>query len=319
MTRVLITPRSLTSDPGEVRNAFAAAGIDVVLSPAGRQPSEDELVRLVAGCDGWIAGVEPITARVFAAADRLRAISRNGTGTDAIDHDAAARHGVRIMTAAGANAHAVAELTVALMLMGLRHLPESAAAMKEGKWLRREGRELGGATVGLIGCGAVGRKVARIVGGFGAAVLAHDVAADPSFVAGPRFAWRDRDALIAESDVVSLHCPPEPSGVPVLDAARLARIRMGAGLVNTARAGLVDETALLAALDSGALGWYATDVFDPEPPGLTALVAHPRVIAVPHIGAYTAEGGKEAVRVAIRNLLAALTPAGDAALGAKVA
>ena len=317
MSRILVTPRSLTASPGDGLAELEAAGFELILSPPGRQPSEDELMRLVPGCTGWLAGVESITAGVLAAADKLRVISRNGTGIDSIDLVAAKRRGVRVMTSAGANAKSVAELAVAFMLMGLRHLPESTAAMKDGKWHRREGHELAGAIVGLIGCGPVGRAVARIVGGFGATVLAHDVAPDPTFRPAGDFAWRDLDALVAESSIVSLHCPAEPGGAPLLDATRLARLPRGAGIVNTARASLVDERSLLAALDDGRVGWYATDVFDVEPPGLTPLIAHPRVIAAPHIGAFTAEGGREAVRVAVANLIGFLAeskiPAGAGA------
>ena len=308
MTRILVTPRSLTAAPGESLAALTAAGFELVFAPAGRQPSEDELVALVPGCQGWLAGVEPISARVLDAATELRVISRNGTGIDSIDLAAAAAHGVRVMTAGGANARAVAELTLALMLAGLRNLAESAQGMKDGKWLRREGRELSAATVGLVGCGAIGRRVAGMLSGFGTAIRAYDVKPDPSFRPDGDFAWTDLDTLAAESTIVSFHCPAEPGAPPLFDAARLARLPRGAGIVNTARASLIDEAALLAALESGAVGWYATDVFAVEPPGLTPLVAHPRVVAVPHIGAYTAEGGREAIRVAVDNLLAVLGP-----------
>jgi len=306
MNRILVTPRSLTASPGDCLGELEAAGFELVFSPPGRRPSEDELIRLVPGCTGWLAGVEPITARVLAVADRLVVISRNGTGVDAIDLAAAKRRGVRVMTSAGANARSVGELAVCFMLMGLRHIPACTAAMKSGAWHRREGNELAGATVGLIVCGAVGQAVARIAGGFGAKVIAYDVAPDPAFRPSGHFAWRSQDDLLAESSIVSLHCPAQPSGKPLLDEARLGRLPVGAGIVNTARASLVDERALLAALDDGRVGWYATDVFDREPPGLTPLIAHPRVIAAPHIGGFTAEGGREAVKVAVANLLACL-------------
>lgn len=306
MTRILVTPRSLTSRPGDGLAALEAAGFELVFSPAGRQPSEDELVALVPGIDGWLAGVEPITARVLAAATDLKVISRNGTGIDSIDLAAAESRGVTVLTAAGANARAVAELTIALMLAGLRNLPESLAGMKAGQWVRREGRELAAATLGLVGCGAIGRRVARIAGAFGARIRAYDVRPDPAFQPADDFAFVDLDALVAESTVVSFHTPADPAAPPLFDAARLGRLPRGAGIVNTARASLVDDAALLAALDDGQVGWYATDVFATEPPGLTPLVAHPRVIASPHVGAFTAESGREAVRVAVDNLIAAL-------------
>lgn len=304
--RILVTPRSLTARPGDKLAALEAAGFELVFSPAGRQPSEAELVALVPGICGWLAGVEPITSRVLDAASDLQVISRNGTGIDSIDLAAAESRGITVMTAAGSNARAVAELTIALMLAGLRNLPESLAGMKDGEWTRREGRELAAATLGLVGCGAIGRRVARIAGAFGARIRAHDVRPDPGFHPADDFAYVDLDALVAESTVVSFHTPADPDAPPLFDADRLGRLPRGAGIVNTARASLVDETALLAAIEDGQVGWYATDVFDREPPGLTPLVAHPRVIVTPHVGAFTVESGREAVRVAVDNLIAAL-------------
>jgi D-3-phosphoglycerate dehydrogenase len=305
MIRILVTPRSLTDGRGTALRPLEAAGFDLVYGPAGRQPSEDELLSLVPGCAGWLAGVERINARVFDAADRLAVISRNGTGIDAIDLDAAQRRGVAVLTAAGANAAAVAELTLGLILAGLRDIPASASALKSGRWQRREGRELRGATVGIVGCGAVGRKVARAVTALGAYALGYDVRRDDTF-SFDRFSWVDLDRLCAASDVVTLHCPPQPDDAPLLDPRCIALMPAGAGVINTARASLVDDTAMLAALNDGRVGWYATDVFAVEPPQPSELLSHDRVIATPHIGAFTREGGREAVRMAVENLIGAL-------------
>lgn len=318
MTRILITPRSLTASPGKALQPLEAAGFELAYSPAGRQPSEAELVDLVPGCTGWLAGVEPIGPRVFDVADRLKVISRNGSGTDSIDLDAARKRGVKVMTAAGANASAVAELALAFTLIGLRHMPDSMSAIKAGRWHRQEGRELGGATVGVVGCGAVGRRFARAVAALGASVLAYDVVPEQSFRPAAGFAWSDLDALLAQSDVISLHCPALPESAALLDARRLALLPHGAGLVNTARASLVDEEALVAALDDGRVSWYATDVFSTEPPPMSPLLTHKRVIATPHIGGFTVEGGRQAVRIAVENLIAALgSPALQATTGAE--
>ena len=306
MNRILITPRSLTTRPDAALRLLEDAGFDLIFSPAGRQPSEDELRALVPGCEGWLAGVEPITARVLESADRLKVISRNGSGTDSIDLAAAARRGVKVRTAPGANAQAVAELTLAFLLNGLRGIPESAAALKAGAWRRVEGREVSGCTIGLIGCGAVGRAVARIFDCLGATVLAYDIAPSPAVQPSGRFRWAELDEVLAASDVVSLHCPALPAGTCLLGSKQFLRMRRGAGLVNTARGSLVDETALLNALTDGQIAWYATDVFDREPPGQTQLVLHERVLTTPHIGGFTVEGGRRAVRVAVSNLLAEL-------------
>ena len=305
MSRILVTPRSLTSAPSAALSPLKSAGYRLVFGPNNRQPNEEELLGLVPGCAGWLAGVERISARVLNAADALRVISRNGTGIDAIDLNAAERNGIAVMTAAGANAPAVAELAVAMMLCALLHIPASNAALKRGEWQRQEGGELGGATVGIIGCGAIGRRVAVVGAAFGARVLGYDTEPDPAF-APTGFAWTNLDTLVGSADIVTLHCPALPDEAPLLDETRIAAMRPAAGIVNTARASLVDEAALLDALNDNRIGWYATDVFDVEPPGLTALVAHPNVIATPHIGAYTRDSGGRATRVAVDNLLAAL-------------
>jgi phosphoglycerate dehydrogenase-like enzyme len=310
VSRILVTPRSLTAEPGERLAALTRAGFELVCSPAGRQPSEAELIALVPGCVGWLAGVEPIGPRVLEAATDLKVISRNGTGIDSIDLEAAQAHGIKIMTAPGANASAVAELTLAFVICGLRRIPASAAALKKGEWRRERGREIGGSTIGLVGCGAVGRAVAEAMHALGASVLAVDPEPRPELRPLPRFAWTSLADLVSRSDVVSLPCPALPHAAPVLDAVSLAAMKPGAGLVNTARASLVDEDALLHALDSGRIGWYATDVFAVEPPPPSRLFAHERVLATPHIGGFTAEGGERAIRVAVENLLAELaTPA----------
>lgn len=308
MSRILITPRSLTSSPSQELDALADVGFELTYSAPGRQPSEAELIALVPGCVGWLAGVEPITARVLDAADRLQVISRNGVGIDSIDLTAERQRGIKVMTTPGANASAVAELTLALIISGLRHLSQSIAALKAGSWSRTQGSEVGGCTIGLIGCGAVGRAVAEATIALGARVLAYDLKPSRAFQPPARFSWASLDDVLTRSDVISLHCPPLPGAAPLLDAARLGSMKQGAALVNTARPALVDEDALLAALDSGRIGWYATDVFTIEPPPPSRLISHDSVLATPHIGGFTAEGGRKAVQIAVENLLGELAP-----------
>jgi D-3-phosphoglycerate dehydrogenase len=267
-------------------------------------PTEDELLRAVPGCVGWLAGVEPITPRVLSAAKGLRVISRNGTGVDAIDLAAAAELGIAVERTAGANAQGVAELAIALMFAVVRHLTWSTAVVKAGAWKRRQGVEIRGRTLGVVGCGQIGRRVAEMGLGLGMAVRGHDQFEDPSFRPAGDFAWASLEEVLAASDVVSLHCPPGPR--PIIDAAALARMRRGSYLVNTARAALVDETAVLAALEGGTLAGFATDVYAVEPPPPTALLAHDKVVATPHAGGLTAESVDRATRGAVENLLKVL-------------
>lgn len=284
MNGILVTPRSLTTGHHSALDRIAGAGYRLVLGPAGRLPDEDDRLALLPGCVGWLAGIERISARVLEAVPSLRVISRNGTGTDAIDLAAAARSGVRVLRAEGANANGVAELAVALMLAAARSVPEQAASPCGGAWRRCQGLELAGRTVGLVGCGAIGRRLARILTGFGAEVLGFDLCPDRQFFPGSGFAWAALDQVLARADIVSLHCPPPADGRPLLDAA---------------------------ALEGGRLGWYATDVFRTEPPGLILLLSHPRVVATPHVGGFAAESVARATSAAVDNLLAALAaPAG---------
>jgi D-3-phosphoglycerate dehydrogenase / 2-oxoglutarate reductase len=309
-TRILVTPRSLTEaglDTVPELKPLRASGYQLVAGPAGRLPTEEELLELVPGCVGWLAGIERIGARVLEAAEDLRVISRNGTGTDAIDLVAAERAGVRVERAAGANAQGVAELALALALSALRHVPWSAAALRTGGWRRWQGQELQDCTVGVVGLGAIGRRVAGLFDSLGSRIVGYDPFASAEQVAPIRLV--DLDELLASSDIVSLHAPPPADGRPLLDAARLDVIARGAVLVNTARSSLVDDDAVLAALEDGTLSAYAVDAFDSEPPEVTALLQHERVLATPHIGGYTTGSVRRATTVAVENLLALLGPA----------
>jgi D-3-phosphoglycerate dehydrogenase / 2-oxoglutarate reductase len=308
-TRILVTPRSLTEtglDHVPELKLLRASGYQLVAGPAGRVPTEEELLDLVPGCVGWLAGVEQIGVRVLEAAKDLRVISRNGVGTDAIDLEAAERVGVRVERAAGANAQGVAELTLALALTALRHVPWSAAALRAGGWRRWQGRELQDCIVGVVGLGAIGGGVAGLFDSLGSRVVAYDPFAPAEQVARVRRV--DLDELLASSDVVSLHAPPPADGRPLLDAARMAVMGRGAVLVNTARSALVDDDAVLAALEDGRLSAYAVDAFDSEPPELTPLLQHERVLATPHIGGYTTGSVRRATTLAVENLLAVLGP-----------
>jgi D-3-phosphoglycerate dehydrogenase / 2-oxoglutarate reductase len=200
----------------------------------------------------------------------------------------------------------VAELAFALALSALRHVPWSAAALRAGGWRRWQGRELQDCIVGVVGLGAIGRRLAGLFDSLGSRVIAYDPFAPAERNA--RISLVDLPELLASSDVVSLHAPPPADGRSLLDAARMAAIARGAVLVNTARSALVDDEAVLAALEDGTLAAYAVDAFDSEPPELTPLLQHERVLATPHIGGYTTGSVRRATTIAVENLLAVLGP-----------
>ena len=307
--KILVTPRSLTRSGHPALARLEEAGYEVVFCSKGTQPDEEELLALVPDCVGYLAGVERISARVLQAATQLKVISRNGTGVDKIDLAAAEACGVEICRAQGANARGVAELALAAMLAMVRALPFSDTAIKAGAWERRKGIELDGRTLGLVGCGKIGKLVAGFALALGMDVLACDPYPDETFAPGGRFAYAHLGRVLADADVVSLHCPPNPDGAPLLDAEVIAGMKQGVYIVNTARAELVDDAAVLEAIQAGQIAGLATDVYRTEPATERALAESDRVIATPHIGGFTDESVTRAVDVAVDNMLAVL--AGD--------
>jgi phosphoglycerate dehydrogenase-like enzyme len=304
--RILITPRSLTREGHPALRRLEESGFELVFSSPGKQPTEDELMRLLPDCVGYLCGVEKVSDRVLSAAAQLRVISRNGTGVDNIDLVAAGQRQISVCRADGANARGVAELTLSLMLALARSVPFGDQQMKQGAWERRKGTQLEGRTLGLIGCGRVGRSVTQFALGLDMNVLAHDPFTDTSLRPSARFEFVTLERLWSQADFVSLHCPPAANGRPVIHHETIAAMKKGVYIVNTARASLLDEEAVLAALDSAQIEGLATDVFEHEPPHDRRLVLHPKVIATPHIGAFTEESISRAVEVAVDNLLSAL-------------
>lgn len=313
--RILITPRSLTSGPHPQVARLHAAGFEVITCTPNALPSEDELIRLLPGCVGWLAGIEPVSTKAIEAAHDLRVISRNGTGVDNLPMDTLAQKNIKVAIAGGANAAGVAELAVALIFSALRHVPSADAGIKAGAWPRRRGRELRDRNVAVIGCGAIGGEVARLLAALGAKVLAFDPARPNLHLPADKFRWVDLPTAFREADILTLHCPPQRDGKPLLDWVALNSLRRGAIIVNTARAALVDEAALLAALTAGTIDGYATDVFEQEPPKDLTLARHARVIATSHIGGFTDESVDRATSIAIDNLLEALLPTARAHAG----
>ena len=306
MAKILVTPRSLTEEGHPALNALAEAGYETVFSTPGRLPTEGELIDLVSGCVGYLAGVEQITAEVLESAACLKVISRNGTGVDNIDLETARRLNIRVCRAVGANAQGVAELTLALILSLARSVPFSDRAIKNGRWERRKGIELASRTLGVVGCGNVGKLVAGLALALGMDVIAYDIAPDPSLAPSEQFSFCSLDTLFERSDIISLHCPSSGCGSPLIDARALERMKPGVLIINTARPDLIDNEAMVAFLDRGHVAGLAMDVFEREPPGNDTLARHERVIATPHIGGFTEESVDRVARVAVQNLLECL-------------
>lgn len=306
MNRVLVTPRSLTAAGHPALQRLEGSGFEVLFCTPGKLPDEAELASLLPGCVGWLAGVEPVSTKVIEAAADLRAISRNGVGTDNLPLNIIEQRGIKVCTADGANASGVAELAIGLMFSSLRHIHTANSGIKAGQWPRNQGAEIRGQTIGVIGCGAIGREVARLACALGCSVLGHDPMQPELGLPGGQFQWAGLEELLERANLISLHCPPPRDGSPLIGAEQLTRMANGSILINTARASLIDETAIVAALDSGRLTAYATDVFKEEPPKSLLLASHPKVIATSHIGGFTTQSVDRATEIAVANLLTAL-------------
>ncbi|MQA80149.1 MAG: hydroxyacid dehydrogenase [Streptosporangiales bacterium] len=306
---VLVTSRSFGTGRVDVAGHLDAAGLRPVRGSVVHDLAE--LRPLLADAVGWIAGTAAVTGEHLDAAPRLRVVARYGVGVDAVDVAAASRRGVVVTNTPAANTTAVADLTLALALAVLRNVVEASGAVRAGDWSVRRGRELGALTVGLVGLGRIGLAVAARLRGFGCTVVGHDPYADADVgrtVGVEPVALRD---LLMTADLVSLHCP---GGTVRIDDGALARVRPGAVLVNTARADLVDETAVARALRDGRLGGYGADMVAGEAGSDSPVLAPDladRVVVTPHLGAQTVDAvdrmGAGAVR-AVVDVLAGRTP-----------
>ena len=271
------------ADGAATGRRLSEAGLEVALAPKDGARAPREVAALAADADAAIVSTDPFDASVFAAAPRLRVIARVGVGTDSIDLEAATAAGVVVTTTPGANHETVADHALALVLAAIRRVTEHDASVRRGEWDRAGGLtpwDVHGTTVGLVGYGAIGQAVARRLAGFGVELLVADPAAAP----GRGVEVVELGALLERADVVSLHLPLEPATTGLIGERELARMRPHAILVNTARGGLVDERALIAALREGRLRAAALDVFEDEPPAAAGLAALPNVVLTPHVG-----------------------------------
>jgi D-3-phosphoglycerate dehydrogenase len=302
--RVLVTARSFSTASGPHHDFLRHNGCEVDLHAKAHPMSADELGEVIGGYDGAILGLDTCDASVIERADRLRVISRYGSGVDQVDLEAAAQRGIAVTNTPGANKIAVAELAIGLIFALARNIPQVASAARQGTARRTPGWELTGKTLGIVGLGAIGREVAVRGLALGMRVIAHD----PFFGGGtPPVPLVDLPTLLRESDVISLHCALTPQTERLIDAARIAQMRDGACVINTARGGLIDEKTLHTALQSGKLLGAAADVLRDDPPPIDhPLLALDNFIYLPHLGATTREAVQRMSMMAAQNLVAVL-------------
>jgi len=271
--------------------------------------SADDLLKAIPEYDALIVrGRTKVTASVISAASRLKVIGRAGVGVDNIDLEAAKKHNITVVNAPTSTSLAVAELTFGLLLAMAREIPRADAGMKQGQWLKKEleGVELNGKTLGLIGFGRIGVEVGRRASAFGMNVIAYDPLISEDDIQQRGAEPVSIQDLYAWSDFISLHLPLNVQTRDLIGPLAFSQMKDGVRIMCAARGGIIDESALLNALNSGKVAGAALDVFGQEPPGLTETVSHPRVIATPHIGAQTAEAQSRASEDIANEVLSAL-------------
>jgi D-3-phosphoglycerate dehydrogenase len=307
-----LASRILIADPIHEQGRALLSSRPGFVVDVGTQLNEAALCKRIADYDALIVRSKTrVTAAVIAAGHRLKTIGRAGIGVDNIDVAAATERGIVVLNTPDANATTTAELTLAHLLSLSRHLQQADRSVRGGEWKPGNfvGTELAGKTVGVIGFGTIGRIVARRCLAFKMRVLVFDpyVVADVIRETGAEPA--ELDSLLADADYVTLHCPLNETTHNLLNASRFSTMKPSARLINCARGGLVDETALFEALSSGRLAGAALDVFANEPPGASPLLTLENVVLTPHLGASTEEA-QQAVSLRIAEDIAAFLETG---------
>ena len=305
--KILVTPTSLQPGKGSpALERLQAYSDDLVFNELGRPLAEEELIPLLRDCDGYIAGLDQVSAKVIEACDRLKIISRYGAGVDRVDLEAAKKKGICVSNTPGANAEAVGELTFALLLAVARNIPKLNASTREGGWIRSTGTELFGKTMGVLGLGAIGKVTARCAAGFGMEVIAYDPYINDAYCTEHGIGNVSFEELIARADVIALHLPLMESTHHLIDEAAIGKMKSGVILINASRGGLIDEAAACRALAEGKLGGLGLDAFEVEPPENSPLFAFDNVVVTPHTGAHTNEATANMADMAVDNLIEVL-------------
>lgn len=304
--RLAVCPRTLCSHE-PFRAALASGTQDVRWNDSGRRLAGEELVSFLHEAEQAVVGIERLDARSIARLPSLRVVAKFGVGLDNLDLDALEAAGVRVGWTPGVNRRAVAELVLAGALSLMRGLPEGerqirVGALAAGTWRAELGRQLADQHVGIIGCGHVGLEVARLMRALGARVSAHDILDRSEWLEPLGVPQVSLDELCGTADIVTLHTPLDESTRGLIGRQRLEQLQPGTIVVNTARGELIDEVALLEALDAGRIGGAVLDVLREEPAAPGPLVRHPRVLVSAHIGGSTEQSVRAMAGAALRNL-----------------
>ncbi len=301
--KVLVTPRSYGKGMPELFDMLEAAGCEVVRNESGGILEREAMKALIADCAGVIVGVDPLDADVLACAPKLRAVAKYGVGVDNIDMDYCQAHGIRVSRTVGANSEAVADYAMALMLAVARKAPLIDRRCRALDWGKITTRDVSHATLGLFGLGAIGRHVARRAQGFDMRVMAYDPYWPEEFAQANGIERAEPDDIFRRADFISLHLPLSPETRNFVGEREISLMKRDAVLINTARGGLIDEKALLRALQEGRIYGAGLDAFAHEPPEDEAWFSLENVVLGSHCAASTTGATRNMGRMATENLL----------------
>ena len=299
--KIAVCSRSFSKNP-VLRAELLARYAHVTFNDSGDQLKRERLVDFLKGHDKAITALEPIDEWVLSRLPNLKVISKYGVGLDMIDMAAMRAYGKRLGWTGGVNRRSVSELVLSFAIAILRHVPATQREILAGTWRQQVGGELTGRTVGIVGCGNVGKDLVSLLQPFACRILVNDIRHYGDFYAAHGIEPVALENLLARSDVVTLHVPLDDSTRGLLDARRLAMLKPTAVLINAARGGLVDEVALKDMLQGRRLAGAAFDVFAVEPPGDPELLALPNFLVTPHIGGSSEEAILAMGRAAIEGL-----------------
>jgi D-3-phosphoglycerate dehydrogenase len=300
-SKVAVCSRSFSRNP-VLRGELLSRYRDVTFNDAGLELSGDTLVEFLRGHERAITALEIVDASVLTRLPELSVISKYGVGLDTIDLAAMRAYGKRLGWTGGVNRRSVSELVISFAIAMLRHVPSANREVLSGRWRQHVGGYLSGRTVGIIGCGHIGKDLVLLLKVFGCPILVHDIRQYPEFYAQHSIEAVDLEALLRRADVITLHVPLDQTTRGMLGAEQLGWLKPSAVLINTARGGIVDEAALKEMLQHHLIAAAAFDVFSIEPPTDKGLLALPNFLATPHIGGSAEEAILAMGRAAILGL-----------------
>jgi D-3-phosphoglycerate dehydrogenase len=311
---VAVTSRSFSRHP-VLRAELLEQYPNTRFNGEGLSFGDEDLIEYAKGAGKLITALERINEKVLSALPDLEVISKYGVGTDMLDKEALIRHGIRLGWTGGVNRRSVSELVLAFSISLLRNIRASGLELDAGVWNNQVGRCLSDRTVGIIGCGHIGKDLVGLLAAFNCRVLAHDILDFPEFYAEHNVQPTGLDELLQQADIVTLHVPLNKTTRSILSAEKLNLMRSDAILINTARGGLVDEVEVRNMLTSGRLAGAAFDVFHDEPADDLALLQLPNFIATPHVGGSSEESILAMGRSAIFGLDENSIPTADLPIG----